>query len=636
MLESYKEKRDFERTPEPQPEARRPAAGSLKFVVQKHAARRLHYDVRLEVDGVLKSWPVPKGPSLDPEEKRLAVMVEDHPLDYAAFEGVIPRGSYGAGQMVVWDSGVYSPDEDGRLSFGDRQESEERMRQGLEAGKLSFTLRGRKLRGSWTLVRTTRGDNEWLLIKHRDEYADPSRDVLEDGRSVVSGLTIADLKAGRLPDPSRRAVSIESLDSTGEPAEFPSKMKPMMARLSDEPFSHPDWVFEPKLDGFRALAFLRGGEVTLRSRTGNDLTGHFPEIAEVLTGQPASELVLDGELVALNESGLPDFGLIQQRMGLPKKIKPSRPDEKATISYYPFDLLYAEGRDLRRLPLIERKVLLEQVLLTGDSVQLVEYVEEKGKSFFEAAVKLGLEGMVAKRGDSRYEAGARSPSWLKIKHVRSQEFVVAGHTEGTGARSSTFGALVLGYYEGDNLRYAGRVGSGFDQSTLEQFLKLLTELRVESPLLEDHPGLGEKETRWVRPELVVEVKFTEWTHEDLLRAPVFMRLRPETDPRSVVRETAEAAISSGTAGGAGQDGDDQALVSEVLAELSGTDDELALEVGGHRIRLSNLNKELWPAADGHHPITKRDMIRYYVRMGPCCPPPSPGQAVDPHQIPRRD
>ena len=299
MLKNYKQKRDFSRTGEPAPTATGQSGGSLRFVVQKHAARRLHYDLRLEFDGVLKSWPVPKGPSLDPQEKRLAVMVEDHPLDYVSYEGVIAHGNYGAGEMIVWDAGAYSPDEGGRLSFGNRDEADQRMRQGLEAGKLSFVLRGRKLKGSWTLVRTARSPKEWLLIKHRDEYADAERDILEEDRSIQSGLTIADLKDGRMPDPA--LASGKGLGNIGTPAPFPKKLRPMLARLIAEPFSHPDWLFEPKLDGFRALAFLRDGDVTLLSRNSTDLTGYYPAVVEELAAQPEAEMVLDGEVVALDE-----------------------------------------------------------------------------------------------------------------------------------------------------------------------------------------------------------------------------------------------------------------------------------------------------------------------------------------------
>ena len=610
VLEDYTEKRDFGRTPEPEPGAR-PSAGALTFVVQEHAARRLHYDFRLEVDGVLKSWPVPKGPSLDPEEKRLAVMVEDHPLDYATFEGVIPKGSYGAGQVIVWDAGIYSPDEDGRLSFADRDEAQERMRGGLEAGKLSFTLRGRKLKGSWTLVRTTRSPNDWLLIKHSDEHSDASRDILQEERSVLSGLTIADLKAGRLPDPARGHIAGGESPQAGREAPFPSKLKPMMVRLADEPFSHPDWLFEPKLDGFRALAFVRHGQVSLLSRTGNELSKHFPEVVDELSVQPERELVLDGELAALTEDGLPDFALIQQRLGLPKQVKLTPPEGQAKIVYYPFDLLYANGRDLQRLPLYDRKRILSQAVLPGDAVQVVEYVESDGESFFRGAVQMGLEGMVAKRWESSYEAGVRSPSWLKIKHVRSQEFVVGGYTKGAGARSSTFGALLLGYHDGSELRYAGRVGSGFDQSMLDQVLESLDGLRAASSPFDEHPDVDEGDTTWVRPELVAEVKFSEWTHEARLRAPVFLKLRPEVSPRAVVREDTDNGVPSTRGKAEVSDG-----VDEVLEQLSGNEEALILDVGGDRISLTNLNKELWPEHAERGSVTKRDMIRYYARMGP--------------------
>ena len=612
MLEGYKRKRDFDRTPEPEPAPVPSPWGALRFVVQKHAARRLHYDFRLEVDGVLKSWPVPKGPSLDPAEKRLAVMVEDHPLDYATFEGVIAHGNYGAGEVIVWDNGVYSPDEGGLLSFGDPREAEERMRLGLEKGKLSFTLRGRKLRGSWTLVRTARSPNDWLLIKHGDEHADPERDVLQDDRSVLSGLTIEDVKAGRLPDPGGKIVHGVTSPLLGKPSAFPARLKPMLARLADESFSHPDWLFEPKLDGFRALAFLQRGEVTLRSRTGNDLTGLYPEVVSELGAQPEEELVLDGELVALNERGLPDFGLLQQTIAVPE-IKIDRRDDPAVVTYYAFDLLHVNGVDLRRVPLFERKALLARVLLPGDRVHLVEHVEGDGESFFRAALQLGLEGMVAKRHDGIYEPGVRSRSWLKIKGEQAQEFVVGGYTKGTGARAPTFGSLLLGYHEGGKLHYAGRVGSGFDRSMLEGLMGPLQRLRSDRSFFVEDPELAKIDARWVSPELVASVKFANWTREGRLRAPVFVGLRSDLDPTAIRREKAAAAPSPEATG---RGDTDRAQIDEVLGQLSGSQQKLRLETGGHSISLTNLNKPLWPAADGRPSFTKRDMLRYYVRMSP--------------------
>ena len=619
MLQDYKRKRDFSRTPEPdgRPAASRAAGvgerGSLTFVVQQHAARRMHYDLRLEVDGALKSWPVPKGPSLDPGQKRFATMTEDHPLDYAAFEGVIPKDSYGAGQMIVWDSGTYSPDEGRRLSFGNRDEANERMRREIEAGKVSFTLRGRKLKGSWTLVRMKQNAREWLLIKHEDSYAHQSRDVLAESKSVLSGLTIDDLKAGLLPDPARRA----RIFGNAQEAEFPTEMSPMMARLAAEPFSHPDWIFEPKLDGFRALAFVRDGSAALRSRTGRDLTKSLPGIAAELASQPEDALVLDGELVALNEDGMPDFGLMQQSVGLPERAGAARSGGVAAVKYYPFDILHLDGVDLTKLPLHERKGLLDRVLLPAESIQSMEYAEEAGDAFYKAVEGMGLEGMVAKRRTSAYEPGARSGSWLKIKRVKSQELVVCGYTDGAGTRSSTFGALILGYYDDVELLFAGRVGSGFDQPALESTLERLQALESVARPFAEAPELEGASPRWVRPELVVQVKFSEWPEDGSPRAPVFLGLREDVDPKSVRRDVAEASVPGRALHDAPARertiGDD---VRDALDQISSAGKQATLEVGGHKVKLTNLDKILWPEEDGVRALTKGDVISFYTRMAP--------------------
>ena len=610
MLESYREKRDFRKTPEPQPGELKAPGGSLTFVVQKHAARRLHYDVRLEIDGALKSWPVPKGPSLDPEEKRLAVMTEDHPLEYASFEGIIPRGEYGAGQMIVWDAGIYSPDEDGKLSFGDREESQRRMMAGLESGKLSFTLRGRKLHGSWTLVKTSRDPHEWLLIKHRDRYADPDRDVLLEDESILSGLTIADLKAGRLPDPQRQAAGVA--------APFPTRPKPMMAATADRPFSNAKWIFEPKLDGFRALVLKRGGDVRVLSRTGKDMTDQVPRVVEELSQLQPEELVIDGELVATGENGLPDFTLLQRKMGLHRLPGVSEStSETGAVSYYPFDILYVDGANVTGLPLIERKSLLSRSVLAGDALRLMEYVEADGESFFDAAVGMGIEGMVAKRKDSRYEQGARSQAWLKVKAVQAQEFVVGGYTRGAGARSSTFGALMLGYHDDDGLRFAGRVGSGFDDRTLDEMLPALQGLTAEESPFVDEPDVAGVQPVWVKPELVVQVKYTEWREGGHLRAPVFLHVRRDVEPGAVVRE-AVARPSAPVPAPAPQAPANAA--AHVVEQLEAAGDRGVLDVQGHRVAVTNLDKALWPETEGRRAITKRDMIRYYARMGPVLVP----------------
>ncbi len=619
MLESYEKKRDFTRTREPSPSVTTPAKGSLRFVVQKHAARRLHYDFRLEVDGVLKSWAVPKGPSLDPAQKRLAAFVEDHPLDYGTFEGVIGHGNYGAGQVVVWDSGVYSPDEDGQLSFGDREDAAERMRRGLDAGKLSITLRGRKLRGSWTLVRTSRGPKDWLLIKHADRYTDTENDVLEQDASIQSGLTIDDLTSGRLPDPAEgfavgETPAIGRARRLGKESRFPTRIKPMTAHLAEASFSHPDWVFEPKLDGFRVIAYARHGKATLRSRNDKDLTEYAPSIVAELEAQPEDELVLDGELVALDERGLPSFALLQQSLNLDRRAT-GQARGSATLAYYPFDLLYVEGADLRGVPLVERKRLLSDVLVTGDCVRKMESVDAEGEAFFEAAVGLGLEGVVAKRTGSTYQSGTRTRSWLKIKAVQSQDFVVGGYSPGQGARSAAFGALMVGYYDDGQLQYAGRVGSGFDDETLEALSQALSELRQDDCPFAADPELADPSYEWVHPRLVAKVKFSQWTAEGRLRAPVFLGVRTDLDALEVRREEAKPAALP-RAGPRKAAKPARTEVEAVLEQLSTDRDKLILESGGHRLSLTNLNKELWPAGADSPAVTKGDMIRYYIRMGP--------------------
>ena len=618
MLREYEKKRDFRRTREPGPGTAKSLKGSLRFVIQKHAASRLHYDFRLELDGVLKSWAVPKGPSLNPQDKRLAAFVEDHPLDYGTFEGVIGHGNYGAGQVIVWDAGYYSPDEGAQLSFGNREEAEERMRRDLEKGKLSFTLRGKKLKGSWTLVRTTRSPKDWLLIKHKDRYVDTERDVLEEDRSVQSGLTLEDLKSGRLPDPAKMGTDwlseMERIVSMGAEAPYPKRLKPMMAGSADNAFSHPDWLFEPKLDGYRVLAFLKGEQVTLLSRNGLNLTSRLPEVVSDLKAQEHDEMVLDGEVAALNEDGLPDFGLIQQVMGFDKGAV-DRPAGRANMVYYPFDLLYLDGVDFRKVPLINRKRLLSHAIAPSDHTSLMEYVEGDGASFYSAVVGLGLEGIIAKRRSSTYEPGTRSNAWLKIKHVKSQELVVGGYTRGAGARSTSFGALLVGYYEGGELRYAGRVGTGYDNAMLGKLYSQLVELEAEQSPFAWDKELSGAENCWVHPELVAQVKFANWTDDGRLRAPVFRGLRLDVDPKNVIREAEETVVVPAATLPVQPPRSEATDASQLLERLSGSEDAIRLDVEGYRISLTNLNKVLWPEDKGSSAKTKRDMIRYYLSMG---------------------
>ncbi|HEU4759728.1 MAG TPA: non-homologous end-joining DNA ligase, partial [Dehalococcoidia bacterium] len=553
MLEQYRKKRDFSRTAEPRPSTSVPRppggeedrAGPLTFVIQKHAARQLHYDFRLELDGVLKSWSVPKGPSLDPKEKRLAVMVEDHPLDYASFEGVIPRGEYGAGQVIVWDSGTYSPDEEappagkrGRLSFHDRAEAEERMRRALAQGKLSVFLRGRKLQGSWALVKMQRGEKDWLLIKHQDGFARGDYDVLGEDRSVLSDLTVEDLKAGRLPDrtqrPAAAALKPDALAGARK-APFPKALSPMLATLTEGPFSDPAWLFEPKLDGVRCVALIREGKVTLLSRHGLDATRQYPSLTTDLARQLEPQLVLDGEIVALDEAGRPSFQVLQQRLNLTREADIRRAEAQVPVLYYVFDLLYLDGYDLCAVPLAQRKTLLAQALLLTNLVRPLDHFDEDGEAAYEAAVGHGLEGVVAKRRDSPYEPGRRSRHWLKVKATVSDEFVVGGYSRGQGGRSDTFGALLLGQYDGaGRLVYVGNVGTGFDEPALAELRRRLDALETSDCPFAEPPPVKTANV-WSRPELVAEVKFAQWTQDARLRAPVFLRLRPDKPPAEAHR-----------------------------------------------------------------------------------------------------
>ncbi len=618
MLTEYARKRRLEKTSEP-PARKRRAKGPLHFVVHKHAASRLHYDLRLEVNGVLKSWAVPKGPSLDPNEKHLAMMVEDHPIDYGGFEGVIPEGEYGGGEVIVWDRGRYAPEEDGHRTF-ERSEGEERMRRGLSEGKLSFVLDGEKLKGSWTLVKSRRGEKDWLLIKHRDDT--PVRDVLKENRSVVSGMTVEDLKAdGKPAAKGRGAQSTSPKDlPNARKAAFPRTLAPMLATLAKAPFSHPDWVFEPKLDGLRAIAFVQDGKARLVSRGGREVARVYPSLAEELTEQPG-QMVIDGEVVAPDDEGRPSFQRLQQRMNLQGEADIRRADVQVPVLYYVFDLLYVDGYDLRAVPFEERRSLLERTLVPSQRVRLIDQFEEDGEAAYEAAVEHGLEGVMAKRRDSAYRSGERSHLWLKVKATLSDEFIVGGYSRGMGARSDTFGALILGQYdEHGKLRYAGHVGTGFDDRTLKELRKRLDGLGTErSPFGGDVSGRAE--ATWVKPELVAEVKFAQRTSDGRLRVPVFLRLRGDKSPKEVERVEAVPP----PAGGKRSSNDDaQAAetpgrkedVDATLEQLSTAKDKLTLRVEGHRISLSNLDKALWPARGRQRALTKLDLLVYLTKVSP--------------------
>jgi len=572
-LSKYRAKRSLDRTPEPgaRPPAPAPAPGGL-FVVHMHAARRLHWDLRLEMNGVLTSWAVPKGPSPNRADKRLAVHVEDHPLEYGDFEGVIPEGNYGAGAVIVWDRGRWVPLEDPEA--------------GMRNGKLLFELRGYKLKGRWTLVKLKKGEKEWLLIKEKDSYVSDSSELPPE--SVLSGLTVEELKAGkdragpvvkelqRLKAP-RRAVTLEEAG-------------PMLAETREQPFSKPGWLFELKLDGYRVRAGggREGDEARLVTRNGHDIAAGFPEIARAIMALPYDGLVLDGELVVPDEAGRPSFQRLQNRARVGRALDVRRAAVESPGVLYVFDLLAFEGYDVRPLPLEKRKALLERIVPGVGPIKYIEHFEKNGEALYEQVVKLGLEGIVAKKADSPYRAG-RSPNWLKIRADRTDEFVVVGFTRPKGSRSG-FGALDLGAYEDGKLVYAGRAGSGFTDKELKDVTALLERgIRATPPF--SGPAPPDDGHTLVEPTLVAEVRYKEWTNEGLLRQPVFVRFRDDKPVSEIAKK------------GEGRGERDLAVPSESPSPLSPLPRE---------VKFSNLEKVFWPD-EGY---TKGDLIEYYRAVSP--------------------
>ena len=599
-LSEYSAKRTFQVTPEPAATVVDAKGGPLLFVVQQHSARRLHYDFRLECDGVLKSWAVPKGPSLDRNEKRLAVQVEDHPYDYASFEGVIPPKQYGAGEVIVWDCGVYSPDEDATW-FHDRARAEAEVREGLAKGKLSFLLRGEKLKGSFALVRT-KDAKTWLLIKHKDRFVS-SDDVTAQNRSVLSGVAVEDLKVV----PVRRIPAAQLVPS-GEVCAMPATLAPMQAETGEAAFNHVDWIWEPKLDGYRVLAFIDAAGVRLRSRRGLDLTSAFPALIAELGKQSVSGMILDGEIVAFDASGKPSFASLQNRVQLKTEREIAAAEKTAPVIFYAFDLPYFAGVDLRDARYCDRRRYLAQCLLPSREVQLV-HASADGIALNEAALASGFEGLIGKRKDSRYESGRRSAAWLKIKPTRTGDFVIGGYTAGKGSRAA-LGALLLGYWDKRKLRYASHVGSGLSDRSLKQAKATLDSLKRKTCPFVEKPETNGPVT-WVEPKIVAEVSFQNWTEDGSLRAPIFLRLRDDLDAKSVRRvEAGTAALAPAPK--------EVGAISDVMTQLDNKKLALTLAVGHQQIRLTHLDRVYWPAdkALQQPALTKRDLLRYLAQVSP--------------------
>lgn len=528
-LAPYKAKRNLKKTPEPHAKIKHSQEDSCLFVIQKHHASHLHYDFRLEVSGVLKSWAVPKGPSLNPTIKRLAIMVEDHPFDYKDFEGIIPEGNYGAGTVMIWDEGTYITP-----TSTNKKEIEKEMRKGLAKGHVDIILQGKKLKGQFTLIRTARenAENSWLLFKKKDSFSSTA-DITQKSDSAKTGRTmeeIAEEKSSTWKSTkkatqrkSKHLLQEEPLSKMPK-GTFPKIVHPMLATLVDEPFDNKDWLFEVKWDGYRTLASIKNKKADLISRNQNSFNELFPIIVSDLNGI-TDDIVLDGEIVIVDKKGKSQFQLMQNYQRT----------QEGNILFYVFDLLYLNGHDLTKVPLIERKKILKSIITQWDlpRIRYSDHILEQGISFFKEAKKQNLEGIMAKKIESFYYM-KRSRDWLKIKVHQQQEVVIGGFTQPKGSRKK-FGSLLIGVYKKNKLHYAGHVGGGFTQ-------KLLSDLYDKlAPLFQENSPFVEKirpnsPVTWVKPLLVAEVSFTEWTSEGSMRHPIFKGLRIDKKPKEVRRE----------------------------------------------------------------------------------------------------
>jgi len=544
-LEDYRKKRNFKATPEPKDILN--DEDKYRFVVQRHRASHLHYDLRLEMEGVLKSWAVPKGPSMNPKDKRLAVHTEDHPVAYLTFEGVIPKGNYGAGKMTLWDSGVYEnlyKDQDLSSDYAE--------------GKLKLIFHGEKLRGIFTLVRSSSMNKkeQWLLIKHDDQFATPLDYDAEDF--------------------NLEAFSTEASDQAAQ-LNLKSLIKPMLASPGIKIFNDKNWIYELKYDGYRALSTITNGTVELYSRNGISLNDKFKIIHEQLEHLEHTA-ILDGEIVVLDKTGLPQFNALQNF---------DAEHTEGSLVYYIFDLLHLNGHDTINLPLLDRKELLKELLPDLPHIQYCDHVEAMGITVYEQAINMGMEGVIAKKADSKYEVNVRSSNWLKFKKIENTETLICGYTRST-TKSREFASLILGMVEDGELIYVGTCGSGFSEAQISQLYNKFKVLETDTPVFDIAKHLKGREAVWLMPKLVCEVKFSEWTPSKVMRHPVFLRMRED---KTMVFDT---------------------LINEtpLPKKQKSSHSEFSLDIDGVTVQITNPDKLYWP----NPPLTKYDLLDYYIKM----------------------
>ncbi|WP_426329141.1 DNA ligase D [Pedobacter sp. R-06] len=633
-LKKYVAKRDFSKTTEPK-SGKSSDRNKLHFVVQKHDASRLHYDFRLEMEGVLKSWAVPKGPSTDPKTKRLAMMVEDHPYDYKDFEGIIPQGEYGGGTVIVWDEGTYEPIE----SIKGKKAQEKHLLGQLKDGSLKIKLNGEKLHGEFALVKTHgMGENGWLLIKHKDNYAS-TKDITKEDKSVLSGKTIESMektsdkvwKGGKEQDlktekksPKQKVkkettpvgddqtVDVKSILKKAPKTAIPKGVKPMLATLVDEPFDDPDWQYEVKWDGYRALAFINKGAVDLFSRNNKSFNEKFYPIHDLLLTWKMNA-VFDGEILVLNNKGISNFGSLQNW----------RSEADGELVFYVFDILWYEGKNLMELPLYQRQAILNEVLPTDDDrVRLGKVFKASGVDFFDAAKRMGLEGIIAKKTDSTYATDRRSKEWLKIKVQKRQEVIIAGFTRNADT-SKSFSSLLLGVYEKGKLQYVGKVGTGFSDKLQKTMMEQFKPIIIDKSPFESIPDVNKPsrfrpnppkaKATWLKPELVCEVAFAEVTDDGVFRHPSFQGMREDKKAKEVVRE-----IEVPTEKIVDDTNEENPHAQAIKAPkgkmpktlLNPKDETQVRKIKGHELKFTNLSKIYWP----EDKVTKRDMFNYYYQV----------------------